>query len=52
MSFQLIENTKVPCKENKIIIPASLDHRAVCRHHPYLQHPGHARLEETMRSMM
>jgi hypothetical protein len=28
MSFQLIENTKVLCKDNKLIVPASLQHRA------------------------
>ena len=49
MSFQLIENTKVLCKEDKMIIPASLQHRAVSWYHHYLQHPGHSRLEETKR---
>ncbi len=49
MRFQLIENTKVPCKEDKLIIPASLQHRAVSWYHHYLQHPGHSRLEETKR---
>ncbi len=52
MSFQLIENTKVLCKGNKLIIPASLQHRAVSWYHHYLQHPGHSCLEETMRSVM
>ena len=52
MSFQLIEDTKVLCKEDKMVIPASLQHRAVSWYHHYLQHPGHSRLEETMRSMM
>jgi hypothetical protein len=52
MSFQLIEDTKVLCKENKVVIPASLQHRAVSWYHHYLQHPGHSRLEETMRSVM
>jgi hypothetical protein len=52
MSFQLIENTKVLCKDNKLIIPASLQHRAVSWYHHYLQHPGHSRHEETMRSVM
>ncbi len=49
MSFQLIENTKNLCKEDKIVIPASLQHRAVSWYHHYLQHPGHSRLEETNR---
>jgi hypothetical protein len=52
MSFQLIEDTKVLCKEDKLVIPASLQHRAVSWYHHYLQHPGHSRLEETLRSMM
>jgi hypothetical protein len=50
--FHLIEDTKVLCKNGKIIIPASRRHRAVSWYHHYLQHPGHLRLEETMRSMM
>ncbi len=29
MSFHLIKNTKVLCKDNKLIIPASLQHRKV-----------------------
>jgi hypothetical protein len=36
----------------KLIIPASLWHRAFSWYHHYLQHPGHSRLEETMRSVM
>ena len=52
MSFQLIEDTKVLCKEDKLVIPASLQHRAVSWYHHYLQHPGHSRLEETLRSVM
>jgi hypothetical protein len=50
--FHLIEDTKMLCKNGKIIIPAFLRHRAVSWYHHYLQHPGHLRLEETMRSMM
>jgi hypothetical protein len=52
MCLQLIEDTKVLCKNGKLIIPASLQHRAIAWYHYYLQHPGHSRLEETMRSMM
>ncbi len=51
MSFQLIEDTKVLCKEDKMVIPASLQHRSVSWYHHYLQHPGHSRLKETMRSV-
>jgi hypothetical protein len=48
----LIEDTKVLCKNGKLIIPASPRHRAVSWYHDYLQHPGHLHLEETMRSVM
>ncbi len=47
-----IEDTKVLCKNGKVMIPTSLWHRAVKWYHHYLQHPGHSRLEETIRSMM
>jgi hypothetical protein len=50
--FHLIEDTNVLCKNGKIISPASLRHRVVSWYHHYLQHPGHLRLEETMKSMM
>jgi hypothetical protein len=52
MSIQLIEDTKVLYKNGKVMIPTSLRLRAVSWYHHYLQHPGHSRLEETMRSMM
>ncbi len=50
--FHLIEDAKVLFKNGKLIIPASLRHRAVGWYHHYLQHPGHSHLEETMRSVM
>jgi hypothetical protein len=52
IGLHFIEDTKVLCKNGKIIIPTSLRHRAVSWHHHYLQHPGHSRLEEMMRFMM
>jgi hypothetical protein len=52
MGIQLIEDTKVLCKNRKVAIPTSLHQRAVKWYHHYLQHPGHSRLEETMRSVM
>jgi hypothetical protein len=52
LRFHLIEDTKVLCKNDKIIIPTSIRRRAFSWYHHYLQHPGHLRLEETMRSMM
>ena len=48
----LIENTKVLCKDGKIVIPKSLQARTVAWYHHYLQHPGHSRLEETLRAAM
>jgi hypothetical protein len=50
--FHLIEDTKVLCKNDKLIIPASLRHRAVSWYHHYFQHHGHSCLKETMRSVM
>ncbi len=47
IGVHLIEDTKVLCKNGKIIILVSLKHRAVSWYHHYLQHPGHLRLEET-----
>ncbi len=52
MGFHRIEDTKVLCKNGKLMIPASLRHMAVSWYHHYLQHPGHLHLEETMRSVM
>eukprot|EP00804_Cyclotella_cryptica_P025293 CCRYP_010376-RA/>CCRYP_010376-RA protein AED:0.46 eAED:0.46 QI:0/-1/0/1/-1/1/1/0/108 len=51
-STQLVENIKVLCKEGKMVIPTSLQHRAVAWFHHYLQHPGTKRLEETLRLSM
>eukprot|EP00804_Cyclotella_cryptica_P004887 CCRYP_004939-RA/>CCRYP_004939-RA protein AED:0.40 eAED:0.34 QI:0/0/0/1/1/1/2/0/530 len=51
-STQLVENIKVLCKEGKMVIPKSLQHRAVAWFHHYLQHPGTTRLEETLRLSM
>eukprot|EP00804_Cyclotella_cryptica_P013562 CCRYP_012923-RA/>CCRYP_012923-RA protein AED:0.47 eAED:0.47 QI:0/-1/0/1/-1/1/1/58/92 len=39
-STQLVENIEVLCKEGKMVIPTSLQHRAVAWFHHYLQHPG------------
>ncbi len=48
----LIEDTSVLCRDGKLVIPKSLQHRAVSWYHHYLQHPGHSRLEETMKAAM
>jgi hypothetical protein len=52
IGLHLIDDTKVLCKNGKLMIPTTLRHRAVSRYHHYRQHPGHACLKETMRSMM
>ena len=39
-------------KNGKLVIPRSLQHRAVSCYHHYLQHPGNTRLEETLRAAM
>jgi hypothetical protein len=49
--LQLVEDAKVLCKNGKLIIPTSLQHRVVACIHHYLQHPGHSCLKETMRSV-
>ncbi len=40
------------CKNDKLVIPASLWHRAAGRYHHYLQHHGNSCFKVTMRSMM
>jgi hypothetical protein len=52
VGFHHIEDTKVLRENDKLIIPAALRHKAVSWYHHYLQHPGHLRLEETMRCVM
>ena len=50
--LQIYENTEVLCKDGKIVIPKLLQKRAVMWYHHYLQHPGHTRLEETLKAAM
>ena len=49
---QLVQNTKVLCKDGKMVIPQSLKKCAVACYHHYLQHPGNTHLEETFRLSM
>ncbi len=49
---QLIENTIVLCKEGKLVIPTTLQHKAVAWYHHYLQRPGHTCLEEMLKAVM
>eukprot|EP00804_Cyclotella_cryptica_P030711 CCRYP_009130-RA/>CCRYP_009130-RA protein AED:0.41 eAED:0.41 QI:0/0/0/1/0/0/3/0/317 len=51
-STHLVENIKVLCKDGKMVIPNSLQHRAVAWFHHYLQHPGTKRLKETLHLSM
>ncbi len=43
---------EVLCKDGKLVIPKSLQHRTVSWYHHYLQHPGHSCLEKTLRATM
>jgi hypothetical protein len=52
LDIKLIENTACVCKDGQLVIPKSLQVRAVKWYHHYLQHPGHTRLEETMNAAM
>eukprot|EP00804_Cyclotella_cryptica_P020905 CCRYP_011488-RA/>CCRYP_011488-RA protein AED:0.42 eAED:0.64 QI:0/0/0/1/0/0/2/0/155 len=49
---QLVEDTHLLCKDGKMVIPTSLQSRAVSWYHHYLQHPGHTRLEEALHAAM
>jgi hypothetical protein len=42
IGLHLIEDNKVLCKNEKVMIPTSLWHWAVSWYHHYLQHPGHS----------
>jgi hypothetical protein len=48
----LVENTYVLCKDRRLVIPKKLQYRAIAWYHHYLQHPGHTRLEETLKKAM
>jgi hypothetical protein len=47
-STQLVVNIKVLCKDGKMVIAKSLQHRAVAWLQHYLQHPGNKHLKETL----
>jgi hypothetical protein len=44
---QLVKNTKVLCKDGKMVISKSVQHHAIAWYHHYLQHPRKKHLEET-----
>eukprot|EP00804_Cyclotella_cryptica_P026090 CCRYP_013954-RA/>CCRYP_013954-RA protein AED:0.28 eAED:0.28 QI:0/0/0/1/1/1/2/0/538 len=51
-SLHLVENIKVLCKDGNMVIPRSLQHRAVAWFRYYLQHPRTKRLKETLQLLM
>ncbi len=52
LDFQLIENKSCICHKGWLVIPKPLPGCAVMWYHHYLQHPGHTRLEETMKAVI
>ena len=48
----LVENTKVLCKNGKMVFPTSIQQHALAWYHHYLQHPGNTCLAETLRLWM
>ena len=46
----LIENESYKCHKGWLVLPNPLQSHAVMWYHHYLQHPGHIRLEEMMKS--
>jgi hypothetical protein len=49
----IVEDTRVLTDDRlRMVVPKSLQKRAVQWYHHYLQHPGHTRLEETLRATM
>jgi hypothetical protein len=50
LELQLIENKSCICYKGRLVIPKPLQSCAVMWYHHYLQHPGHTRLEETMKA--
>jgi len=52
LELQLVENESCLCHEGKLVIPKPLQQRATIWYHHYLRHPGHTRLEETMKAVI
>jgi hypothetical protein len=50
LELQLIENESCICHKGWLVIMKPLQGCAVMWYHHYLQHPGHTRLEETMKA--
>jgi len=52
VELQHVENESCICHEGKLVIPKPLQWCATIWYHHYLQHPGHTRLEETMKAVI
>jgi hypothetical protein len=52
LEVRLVDNTYVVCQDGRMMIPKPLQRCTVLWYHHYLQHPGHTRLEETMKATM
>jgi hypothetical protein len=52
LEVRLVDDKFVVCNDGEMIIPKPLQRCAVLWYHHYLQHPGHTRLEETMKATM
>ncbi len=50
LELQLIENKSCICHKGRLVISKPLQSHAVMWYYHYLQHPGHTRLEETMKA--
>ncbi len=52
IKLQLVENESSICNKGQLVIPKPLQRHAMIWYHHYLQHPGHTRLEETMKAVI
>ena len=50
LELLFIENERCICHKGWLVLPKPLQSCTVMWYHHYLQHPGHTRLEETMKS--
>jgi hypothetical protein len=51
-AVQLVENTVILCKDDKLVIPKDLQHQTVEWYRHHLHHPGLTHLKETLCSAM
>ena len=52
LELLLIENESCICHKGRLVLPKPLQSCAVMWYHHYLQHPGHTRLKEMMKSVI